>query len=219
MKVERDLDLETESFIQPEEMLGYANEAIRDVEKEIHKLNQDYFLKRGTISLQQGVEEYQLPSDIYGMKVRGVIYREGSSVWKVERVRDWYKFENYEFDQTNLNDTQRYAYFLLNQTVGSPTILITPTPNTTSTLRFWYIRSANQLVNDSSICDIPEAYDYVVQAMKVRCYEKDIGNPNLQKAMADLESIKAKTLTALSDIVVDNSNEIEADTRLYEEMS
>jgi hypothetical protein len=218
-KVEADLDLESEDFIPESELLGYANEAIREVSRQLHTLYEDYFLTRTTITLVSGQEEYSLPSDIYAMKIRGMVYRNGTSVWKMKRIQDWRKFEEYEFDKTNLNPTALYGFFILNQTAGSPKIMLTPTPNENGAyVRLWYIRTANELTADASVCDIPEAVNYVIQYIKVRCYEKEL-HPNLPKAMQDLEMEKQTTLETLSNMVPDVDNEIEADTRLYEEMS
>ena len=218
-KVQADLDLEDERFIPESELLGYANEAIREVSRQVHTLYEDYFLNRATITLVNGTEEYDLPADIYANKIRGMVYRNGSSVWKMHRIQDWRKFEEYEFNNTNLNGTFIYGFFLLNSTAGSPKVIITPTPNENgSFVKLWYIRAANELTTDSSVMDIPEAVNYVVQYIKVRCYEKEL-HPNLQKAVMDLEQEKQTTLGTLATMVPDMDNEIEADTRLYEEMS
>lgn len=218
-KVEADLDLEDEKFIPESELLGYANEAIREVSRQIHTLYEDYFLTRSTITLVSGTEEYALPSDIYAMKIRGMVYRNGTSVWKMKRIQDWRKFEEYEFDKTNQTQFSIYGFFLLNQTAGSPKILITPTPNENGAyVRLWYIRTANELTVDASVMDIPEAVNYVMQYVKMRCYEKEL-HPNLQKAIADVEAEKQTTLETLANMVPDVDNEIEADTRIYEELS
>lgn len=218
-KVERDLDLEGESFITPEEMLGYANEAIDEVERQIHNLCEDYFLTRATLTLAAGQEAYNFPPDIYAMKIRALVYRLGTSVWKIERIRDWHKFEQYEVDQTGQGSDVQYGYFIVNSAAGSPKILFAPTPNETGGLiRAWYIRNANELTADASICDIPEAVNYIIQYIKVRCYEKE-QNPMLQKAISDLDTERATTIATLSHQVADNSNEIEADSRLYDDMN
>lgn len=218
-KIERDLDLEGESFVTPEEMLGYANEAIDEVERQIHMLCEDYFLTRATVTLVDGQEEYALPTDIYAMKIRAAVYRNGSSVWKIERIRDWFKFEHYETEQTGVGSDVQYVYFITNSTPGSPKLLFAPTPNEDGPyVKLWYIRNANKLTDDDSICDIPEAVNYIMQYIKVRIYEKDM-SPMLQKAIVDLESEKATTLAALSQQTVDNSNLVEADTRLYDDMN
>lgn len=217
-KVERDLDLEGETFITPDEMLGYANEAIDEVERTVHTLCQDYFLTRASISLVQGQEAYDLPPNIYAMKVRSIVCREGASAWRVERIRDWHKFEQYETEQTDGGDQYQYGYFIINATAGQPQFLLAPTPTSTGTLKVWYLRNANNLVLDTDVCDIPEAANYVMQYIKVRCYEKE-QNPMLQKAIEDLATEKTTTISTLSSQVVDNANEIETDTRLYDDMN
>jgi hypothetical protein len=218
-KVERDLDLEGETFITSTEMLGYANEAIDEVERQILTLCEDYFLTRTTITLVPGTEEYAIPSDIYGLKIRQIVYRNGTQIWKVNRVRDWSKFISYEMDRANTTGTQLYNFFVLNTTVGSPKILLTPTPTEAGAyLQVWYIRNANELTVDASVCDIPEAVNYVMAYMKMKCMEKEM-HPNLQKAMADVEQQRSDTMKSLAEMVPDNENTIEADTSLYDEMN
>lgn len=217
-KILSDLSLEGESFITDSELLGYGNEAVDEVERQVHGLCEDYFLSRTSISLVSGQESYVLPSDIYAMKIRQIVYRNGSQVWKLERIRDWNKIESYEINKGNTVATRAYGYFILNSVAGSPELVITPTPAESGDyLKIWYIRNANQFVNDNSVCDIPEAANFIMQYIKVRCYEKEL-NPNLSKAMADLQMQKDETIKSLSEMFPDNQNTVEADTRLYDEM-
>lgn len=218
-KVQKDLDLESETFVTADELLGYANEAIKKIEREIHTIYEDYFLTRSSITLVPAQEEYDLPSDIFANKIRAVVYRTGSTVNKVSRVMDWNKFYDYECDKASGVSTQVYSYFILNQTAGSPKIVLTPTPSEAGNfVKIWYLRCANQLTTDSSICDLPECYSWLIQDIKVRCYEKEV-HPNLGKAIADLESEKQATIAALTCAVPDGENEIEPDFRLYREMT
>lgn len=218
-KVEADLDLEGEVFITESELLGYANEAIDEVERQVHMLCEDYFLSRTPLTLVNGQEAYDLPTDIYAMKIRDIIYRNGTSVFKMIRIPDWHKFEQYEAEQVGITNTMRYGFMILNETAGAPKIIITPTPTEDGVLgKIYYIRNANELVLGTDVCDLPEAVNYVMQYVKVRCYEKE-GHPNLPKAMADLEAEKQTTITALANMVPDNLNEIEPDLRLYDDMN
>lgn len=219
-KVLRDLDLEGETFINEAELLGYANEAIDEVERQILTLCEDYFLARGQITLVPGQEEYAIPSNIYGMKIRQIIYRAGTQVWKLKRLRNWHKIAIYETEKTIMNGTQQYGYFILNSVEGeSPKLLLSPTPNEAgSYLYIWYIRNANELKGDTSKCDIPEAVNYVMSYMKMKCLEKEL-HPNLPKAIQDVEQQKADTLKTLSDMYADGEDTIEPDYRLYAEMT
>lgn len=219
-KVLRDLDLEGETFITETELLGYANEAIDEVERQILTLCEDYFLSRSVLTLAVGQEEYDIPDDIYGMKIRQIIYRSGTQVWKLNRLRNWTKLGIYETEKSNATGTQQYGYFILNATAGEkPKILLTPTPNEAGAfLQIWYLRNANELVSDQSKCDIPEAVNYVMAYIKMKCLEKEL-HPNLPKAIQDLEQQKADTLKTLADMYPDNEDTIEPDYRLYAEMT
>lgn len=218
-KVERDLDLESETFITPEELLGYANEAIDEVERQVLTLCEDYFLSRSTISLVSGTEEYSLPANIYANKIRQIVYRNGQDVWKIKRIRDWDKFSIYESEKTNTSNSSYYGFFLLNSVAGAPKLLLAPTPLESGPyLQVWYIRNANELCLDTDVCDIPEAVHYVMAYMKVKCHEKDM-NPNLGKAVADLALQREDTMKTLAEMFPDNENTLEADTRLYDDMN
>lgn len=218
-KVMRDLDLEGETFIQPSEMLGYANEAIDEVERQIHILYEDYFLTRSVITLVPGQELYDIPANIYALKIRSIIYRNGTQVWKLDRLSNAQKLSYYEEQASNSSATQQYGYFIINSIVGQPQIILTPTPSEAGAfLQLWYIRNANELTVDSSICDIPEAANYVIAYIKMKCMEKDL-HPNLQKAIADVEQQRADTLATLTQMYADNENKIDADYSLYNTMT
>lgn len=216
-KVERDLDLEEETFISESELLAYANEAIDEAEAEVHAIYEDYFLKKATIAVASGTEEYALPSDIYANKIRRIVYKNGATIYPVRRIKDGKKFETYtelkEFGVGNL-----YSYILVNNTAGSPRILLTPTPQESGNfIEIWYLRNANELTVDADVCDIPEFINFVFQYMKVRCYEKE-GHPNLPKAISDLEQQRQLMTTTLTAMVPDADNEIEPDLSWYNEL-
>jgi len=218
-KIEQDLSLEDELFVEPDELLGYVNEGIREAEAEIHGLYEDYFLTRTSITLVQGQEEYAVPSNLYAMKIRRLVYVNGSEVYKMDRLRDWHKFEDYAIENVNRSST-RYVWFPLNTTVGAPTILLAPPAKTAGAyVKLWYIRAANQLTDDDSICDIPEFVNFVMQYAKKRCYEKEVGHPSLPLAVQDLEQQRQQMVSSLATMTPDADNTIEADYSSYEEMS
>ncbi len=66
--------------------------------------------------------------------------------------------------------------------------------------------------------DIPEAANYILQFMKVRCYEKE-GHPNLTMAMAALQKEEADLQAALAEMIPDTENEIEMDMTFYTDMN
>lgn len=219
-KVELDLDLVGETFIQPEEMLGYFNEAIDDAEKIVHGLYEDYFLDHQPITLVTGTDEYPLPSRIYAHKIRTILYRNGARAYDIGRLRDWKKFVQYNLDLVGgASSAAEYRYFLVNQVAGAPRILLTPeVVEDGEFLTVWFLRQANRLVSESDILDIPEAANYVMQFVKARCYEKEL-HPNLQLAILALGKEREDLEGILSAMVPDANNEIEMDLSFYSEMN
>lgn len=215
-KVERDLDLEDESFITDTEMLGYANEAVDEAEAEIHGIYEDYFVSRIPLTLVAGQEAYDLPSGIYAHKIRKMVYSKNSQIRPLVRIKDWRKFENYAWDLVNdANPESQYYWFLDNTTPTYPKIILAPTPQEAGAyITLWYIRNATRFEATTDKCDIPEFVTFVMQFMKVRCYEKE-GNPNIGLAIAALEQQRKLMKETLTGMVPDNENEIEMDLSSY----
>lgn len=219
-KIEDDLDLDigdgVEAFISLTEFTGLVNEAIDRAEQSVHTLYEDYFLTRAPLQITNGVEEYALPDGIYAHKIRRIVYRNGSTVFEVPRIRDWRKFEKYEASKPNSVGNQ-YGYFLINSVPGEPKLLVAPTPSETGNfLQVWYIRGANRLVSDTDKLDIPEAQNFILAYIRMKVFEKEM-NPNLQKAVSDVEMERKQLEETLTAMVPDADNEIEPDYSAYEE--
>lgn len=220
-KVERDLDLEGELFVQTGEMLDYFNEAIDKAEEIVHGLYEDYFLDKAAITLVSGTSEYSLPTAIYAHKIRRIVYRNGSTVYTVRRLQDWKKFEEYALDLVggSQGSASQYRYFILNQAAGTPKLLFTPEVGEAGAyITVWYLRQANRLVSTTDTLDISEAASYVIQYVKCRCYEKE-GHPNLSKAMSDLVEMRTSLEGILATMVPDADNTLEMDLSFYGEMN
>jgi hypothetical protein len=218
-KVENDCDIQDETFIQPNELLGYVNEAIDEAESEIHALYEDYFLTKSDIVVASLDEELAMPTDIYAQKIRKIIFTSsgGGSTYSVDRMKDWHKFE--EKALTDISQTSDlYKYFLINETAGSPKILLVPKMREAGTMRVWYLRNANRIYTDTDICDIPEFISFVIAHMKVRVFEKE-GHPGLPGAVQNLAMERERMNGVLAQMVPDADNEVEMDLRLYEEMN
>lgn len=217
-KVKADLDIEGETFVRADELDAYINEAIDEAEAEIHTLYEDYFLSRATLSLVANQDEYDLPSDIYAHKIRRITYNNQSSVYTVHRVQDWKKFEKYEI-ANNYETSDLYQYFIMNETAGTPKILLLPPARETGDfITIWYLRQANRLEDDTDICDIPDFANFVFQYTKFRVYEKE-GHPNIQVAIGALEQQRQLMKSTLAAMVPDAENTIEEDFSFYEEMN
>ncbi len=210
-KVEKDLDLEDETFIQPDEMLGYFNEAIDNVEADVHTIYEDYFLTTTTLSLVTGTQDYSFPSDIYANKIRDIYYTNGQIKYQ---VRKWSQPLHMI---ALLDNTDDYRYIPINTSANGYQLRILPPSQETSTnMTIWYLRNAKRMVNDSDVCDIPEFINYVIQFVKQRCYEKE-GHVNTLKAIQDTEMQKKLMVETLSSMVDDEDNEIRKDFSFYED--
>ena len=78
-KVQVDLDLEQEEFVTADELTGYFNEAIRIATAEQLSWNSSYFRSYGNLDLVAGQEEYDLPADIYELKILGIYHSTGAN--------------------------------------------------------------------------------------------------------------------------------------------
>ena len=78
-KIEKDLDLESEDFIQDDELMEYFNDAIRECESHIHKLGLEdvYFKTFDNPSLVSGTSDYAMPTNIFANKIIECV----SSAW------------------------------------------------------------------------------------------------------------------------------------------
>lgn len=132
-KVERDLDIEEELFVSPAELMGYCNEAIEEAEALIHKINEDYFLTMAPIHLVPNRNSYAMPPNIYGTKIRGIHYQNGSLYYEVPRLRDHRKFNDIDSFNFAPPGPQDYFYYIRNDSVQAGfKIVFLPTPQETS---------------------------------------------------------------------------------------
>ena len=214
-----ELDLEEETFVDKDEAREWANQAINEAEALIMSMNEDYFLAQRSpnLSLVLGADEIALPTDIYAGKVRALVYTNGTRVYELMRIRTWHKFLKFRLSRINPTNVDYYRYFIVNSVAGAPKIKLSPPAQESGALvECWYIRNANRLLDDTSICDIPEFVQYVYDHVRTKVYEKE-GHFALQKAMADKEATKQLMIDTLTEMVPDNDNTIEADFSHYRE--
>jgi hypothetical protein len=216
-KVERDLDLEDEVHISSAELMGYANEGIKEAESIILSIVEDYFLDRTTITLESGTAEYDFPSDIFADKIRKLVYRNGATVYTIPRIRSSYGFEAIERMTSGANSGTSLQYLMTNDLSSGRKITFYPTPQESGELiACWYIRNAREVTADSDVVDIPEFHKFIEQYMKVRCYEKEM-HPNLAQAQAWLDRERERMVLALTNRVPDDDDTLEMDLSFYGE--
>lgn len=137
--VRRRLDLQEETFIVPQELLDFTEEAIKECEAEIHKFNAEdqYFLAQAPIALSSGQSDYSLPSNIYANKIIRLVYANGSDIYTVARSRSRNTYEARELlrQYGATSSASLWEYGLYNNDVRTGTKLrIYPTPTESSTV-------------------------------------------------------------------------------------
>jgi len=222
-KIRTDLGIEQETFITPDELRGYVNAGIDEAEAEIHTLYEDYFLSRASRDLTLGERYLDMPGNIYGFKIRSIVYNDGTDVYTIKRFKNteaiWEKFVYQDLVE---DDVYQYAIFNDEATEGViqlPRIFLVPIPSETrpGAITIFYLRNANRMNDDNSVCDIPEFVHFVLQYAKVRCYEKE-GDPRLGAALQMLEHFRRQMVNTLTNMTPDGENEIEKDMTFYYEM-
>lgn len=157
-KVQVDLDLQDEDFVTPDELVGYTNEGTKEVYAEIIELHQDYFLTSDYVSLQQGLAVYSMPLNIYGNKLRGVIYQNGALTYEVKKIRRPNGFQAIAMiDSYDLSAD--YQYYIATDDYGQQNFTLTPTSRDTDALgashlmRRWYQRASNRVPITGEYCN------------------------------------------------------------------
>ena len=222
-KIEKDLDLEEEEFVQPQELIEYINDAISMSEAQIVKLGlrDKYFLTRSTINIVAGQEDYDLPSNIYANKIVKVIYQNGATLYTVKPIDAKEMFEDIQF-LNKYTTTEFYRYLIRHDSPGVEKLQIVPKAvlSVANALTVWFYRDANKLTVDTDICDLPEiCYQFIYQSVRTRVYEKERGQA-WREAMADLKVISDLMIDTLTQQIVDSDlTSVEQDMSVYGEHS
>lgn len=115
-RVEQRLDLEEEVFIQATEFLAYTKDGIALCESIIHKFRADdvYFEACAPLALVTGKQDYALPSNIYGNKIRKIVYTKNNNIFEIRRMTKKDRYFDMAMRDQFYQDTI-YKYMILNQ--------------------------------------------------------------------------------------------------------
>jgi hypothetical protein len=225
-RVTNELDLQNETMISPDEMVGFCNEAMTEAESEIHKISEDYFLKTAPVTLVTGTQLYSLPADIFANKIRAIIYQNGAIVYPLRRIRGETKFYDATVtDYFGAAQYYRYRYFIINTSsaVGYQIQIHPPAVENGQLLTIWYLRGVNlvplvstgsQAASDAVILDIPEFYTFILQYMKCKCLEKE-GDLRLETAVVALQHQRQMMVDTLTQMVPDDDDTVVPDQSFY----
>lgn len=214
-------DVADEDFVDKDECREVVNRAIDEAEALIQNMYQGYFLAKDDITLVSGTDEYELPADVYAHKLVDLIYKNGTTVYRVERVTSLDKFIQYRVAIANglTSTTDRMRYFVVNNVSGEPRVLFTPPVSESGQyVEVWYYRNANRLTEDGSVCDIPEFANFVLSRGKEYVmWKAGAGSARHQAAVAESQRWRDDMIVTLREMVADGSTNIEEDTSHYEE--
>ena len=128
-------DMENSQFISDDEWRRMINRSYSELyDLVVTSANsEDYFLKSDTISLVNGTDSYDLPTDFY--KMRGVDINSGGTSTPLRR---------YNFSQRNVGSLYAIASDMRYHVQGSK--IFFPTPSTIDTVTLWYIPSPKKFL-------------------------------------------------------------------------
>lgn len=221
-QVESELDIEAEEFVQPAEIVGYFNSAVRIVESEIIKLGlrEKYLQTEAYISPIAGQADYDLPTDLVASKIRKVVYRDGATIYTLKPMRGEASYETE--DLYNLYSSSYYYHYLLYKIGETIMFRITPKAykSVTNAIRIIYFKDLNRYTDDSVNCDVPDiCYEMILSYVRWRVYAKEthVNSPG-EKANFDA-MIQLMRETLQNQVADPDMDLLDQDISLYEEMS
>lgn len=221
-KIEVDLDLQEETFITSSEITGYVNEALREAQREVLGIYEDYFLTKANLAITLGVSTYSMPSDIYANKIRGVIYDNSNEIYEIKRIRTPHKFLDRHLLR-NDDPTDYYMYIILNDATSGFQIELSPAAKETSAnaVTLWYLRDIATISSDSDVIDkdIPECIDFMYAYVKGQCLKKENSGLMPPEAQEQIERQRRLLVDVLTNMVPDDDNKIVQDQTWYKETS
>ena len=223
LKLERDMDLEGEEFIQEDELMELFNDGIRECEAHIHKLGLEdlYFKTSDTPSIVQGTADYAMPTNIYMNKLIECVYANGTTIFEVKRLKGKDKHLKKALIESDAGSNPTYLYDIRNDTAagGVKWVLVPSAKETSTNITRWFIRETTKMVDDTSICDLPAVcLNFIYAFVSWRAWAKE-GDGRAMEAMSVVEKQRALMLDTLAEMTPDEENEVQGDTSIYDEMS
>jgi hypothetical protein len=211
-ELRNELNLGDQGLVEDPELMVMANRGLQFAESEIHSLNEDYFRTHDVLTLVDGISTYNLPSGIYGAKLRKVLFDDGTTSYEVCRIR------NKDIGQSFTG--QRLHYELDNSSLYGMRMAFSPSVDVTGPfIKRWYLRRAKVITSDDSVVDLAEFSAFIYNYVKVQVLLKSDGVTSpalLSAAQAELQMARDLMVRVLSSIVVDeDEGEIDLDMSFF----
>lgn len=222
-KIERDLDLEEEEFIQTAELTEFVNDAITIIEAHMISmgLRDRYFYTRTTLNLVSGTADYALPSNLYEDKIKEVVYSNGATIYRVKLLDHDHTEEEIEH-LNRFSTTEYYQYRIRSDSSSAKYFQLVPASRETATgvIKIGYFRDLGRVSSEADLVEVPDiALQWLYQYVKTLVYEKEDGAEGLlEPALAKLKALEDLMLSTLRGQVADSGNTLlEMDKSIYEE--
>jgi len=127
------IDIQEETFISPNELLRYCQDAIDFCENKIHtfQVADRYFETVAPLALVSGVMDYQLPSNIYANKITKIMYERGTDIYEIRRLTNKDRYGDMAlYTQYSHSDLLKYMIFNNSHSV-KPVMRVFPRPSIT----------------------------------------------------------------------------------------
>jgi len=221
-KIEEETGTQGENFVSETEMFAFFNSAVDAAKAEIQKLGlwDEYFLTNANITTIIDQAEYDLPSNIYATKIKGITFDDGSNDYIIRRLKNRQRFLRKR--QIERDDkTADYKYFITNEStaVGKKIVLIPPAREASATnIEIWYTRDSEKLKKDSDIIDIPEFIDFIYEFVKKSIKEKEIFPQSLgPQDLIQFNYQRKLMIDTLTEMIEDNDTILEPDFTHYQD--
>jgi hypothetical protein len=214
-RIKHDCAMEEEDpeneFVTMDGMVGFLNSAIDEAEADIHDLHEDYFLTSDYVALEEGETDYDMPENIFGNKIRDVIYSNGTQIYEVTRVAPSRQFLKIALERARGSSSGEYQYFLKNDgprrrkfvltRPASETAVLPPLPDDFTPMERWFLRQANRVPLTGVYCNpediLPDAVDAATDEIEV--------DPEVTYVTGDRVKLEARAGGALPGGLTENT--------------
>ena len=212
-KIQDEMDLQEETFIDEAEYIEYINEAVDEAEAEIHNLNEAYFNTSSTLDMVAGTKRYNLPLTFYANKLKLVQFKRNST--------DMHKLlpiipHDVAWAEESTADAPTHFQIRNDGTADGVQIEFYPTPRATESavITLWYIRNAERVTALTDKIDIPEFASFIFSYLKVKVARKELSP---LKADYDQELLQQRQLMkeTLSNMRVDERETLAKDMSFF----